>query len=366
MSLNRNSNVPLYLQLKNLIISKIKSGELKPGSVMQTENDICKTYKISRYPVRQAMGELVAEGYLTRKRGKGTFVTDKAPTFQSRDKSKVVGLILPNLGPGFNANILTGFEKQCRKRGYLLISSSCDLSSEEETACIEKMIEAQVSGFFIFPSNDSKLPEYMDEITEKGIYVGLLDRNIGMKDMDYVGSDNQGGTYSAVRYVASQGFQNVAFVSDMNDISSVRERLEGYLKAVEDFGLKSVNHFDVEQDCSNFYQSRHRFFIERMREHLIELKESLPVGIIASNDFIAMQCMNVIREEGWIIGQDVALVGFDNIVESEFSEPPLTTVAQNGMLLGQNAANIMLDKIEQKATHIYKSIIPTQLVIRKT
>ncbi len=77
MLIDRNNRLPLYIQLKELIIEKIENGEWKRGEAIPTEMDLQKTLEVSRTTVRQAFTELVFEGILERKLGKGTFVADE-------------------------------------------------------------------------------------------------------------------------------------------------------------------------------------------------------------------------------------------------------------------------------------------------
>ncbi|MDD4797195.1 MAG: GntR family transcriptional regulator [Eubacteriales bacterium] len=72
--LQKNTPVPLYYQLKQHLLARMKAGELKAGDRLPTENELCRQLEISRPTVRQALGELVQEGYLVRRKGKGTFV----------------------------------------------------------------------------------------------------------------------------------------------------------------------------------------------------------------------------------------------------------------------------------------------------
>jgi len=76
MSIDRNSPMPLYYQLKRLLLAKIESGELQAGDAFPTEQQIRKKYNISRTTVRQALSELEDEGKITRHRGRGTFVAE--------------------------------------------------------------------------------------------------------------------------------------------------------------------------------------------------------------------------------------------------------------------------------------------------
>lgn len=366
MALNKASNMPLYLQLKNTIRDMIDSGELKPGNPMKTEAELCSEFGISRFPVRQALAELVEEGFLNRTRGRGTFINAELPVGVKKDKSKLLGLVMNHLTAGFNSQILYGFEKQARRRGYLTVACASEGNEEEELNCIDKLETVKASGIFVFPCDNSQLYTKVNELKENRIFLGLLDRDPVMNNIDYVGSDNLGGAYAAVRHISMQGFRNVAFISDKKDVSSVNERIEGFLKAVEDFDLEVVTQIDIKEDISKLYHSKHRFYIENLREELLELKKHTPFGVFAINDFIAIYCMNIFKEEGLIIGKDYVIVGFDNINESEFPDVNLTTVAQNGLLLGQSAADIAIDKIEGKTNQVYRSIIPTQLVVRNS
>ena len=74
-TLNKKLNVPLYVQLKELILGEIQGGALKAGDMIPTEHELMEQYAISRNVVRQAIGELVEGGYLIRKKAKGTFVS---------------------------------------------------------------------------------------------------------------------------------------------------------------------------------------------------------------------------------------------------------------------------------------------------
>jgi len=366
MDIDKKSKIPLYLQLKNYIIHLINTGEIKPDSILPTEQELCSKFGISRYPVRQAMDELVAEGYLHRVRGRGTFVKSKPPVIRPAAGKKSLGLVMPYIVDGLCGQILKGFEKHARKHGYCttVFCSECD--SNEEMACIEQLTKCEVKSMFVFPCDDSNLKDRIEELRARGIYIGLLDRNPGISDIDYVGSDNSAGAYMAVRHLAMHGYSNVIFVSDKSNASSVDERMEGYLNAVADFRLNSIAHIDIQEDLGKYTYPAHRFFLEKLRDDLLDLKKHFPLGIFSINDSVALQCMKILQSEGIIIGRDVGLVGFDNVNECEFAPVPLTSVAQNGLLIGQTAADILISKTEKGVSSAYNVTIPTQLVVRSS
>ncbi len=92
--INKYSNVPLYSQLKNLIIQKIDSGEYASDTRIPSEQEFCDMYDISRPTVRQAINELTSNGYLYKRKGKGTFVTKAKTKINIRNFSGFTDSIL--------------------------------------------------------------------------------------------------------------------------------------------------------------------------------------------------------------------------------------------------------------------------------
>lgn len=98
--INKYSNVPLYSQLKNLIIKKIESGEYPEESKIPSEQELCEQYDISRPTVRQAISELTSNGYLYKEKGKGTFVSQSKTKVSIKDYTGFTDSILDSQEPG--------------------------------------------------------------------------------------------------------------------------------------------------------------------------------------------------------------------------------------------------------------------------
>ncbi|HKT37081.1 MAG TPA: GntR family transcriptional regulator, partial [Ktedonobacterales bacterium] len=75
--IHRNSPIPIYHQLKEILIRKIRTGEWVPGALIPSERELCETYGISRMTARQAITDLVNEGVCYREQGRGTFVSPR-------------------------------------------------------------------------------------------------------------------------------------------------------------------------------------------------------------------------------------------------------------------------------------------------
>ncbi len=92
--INKFSNIPLYLQLKDLILKKIENNEYPPNTQIPSEQDLCKLYDISRPTVRQAISDLTSSGYLYKEKGKGTFVYGKKNIIDIKNYSGFTDSIL--------------------------------------------------------------------------------------------------------------------------------------------------------------------------------------------------------------------------------------------------------------------------------
>ncbi len=114
--INKYSSVPLYCQLKNLILEKIDSGEYPEEEKIPSEQELCERYEISRPTVRQAISELTNNGCLYKKKGKGTFVAKSKSMIDIKNYSGFTDSILDNQVPGemniISINIVTSKEQR--------------------------------------------------------------------------------------------------------------------------------------------------------------------------------------------------------------------------------------------------------------
>jgi len=97
--INKYSTVPLYCQLKNIILEKIETNEYKEDSKIPSEQDLCEEYSISRPTVRQAINELTNNGQLYKLKGKGTFVSKRKSIIHIKDYSGFTDSILDSMDP---------------------------------------------------------------------------------------------------------------------------------------------------------------------------------------------------------------------------------------------------------------------------
>ena len=130
-TIDKTTPIPLYFQLKQLILGAIKDGTYPPGSMIPTENELVEMYSISRTTVRQAISELAQEGRLTRVKSKGTFVTD------------------PKINQSFLSKI-ESFNVQITREGHVPSTEVLTLSAKKANEFIASNLGISISDTVIY------------------------------------------------------------------------------------------------------------------------------------------------------------------------------------------------------------------------
>lgn len=168
MNINKECETPMYLQLRDYIIDEIGSGRLSPGSKVPSETEINNQFGISRVTVRKAYGELVDEGYLVRKRGKGTFVRDMRIYYMDLSCSKSFTLTCKSLGLEPSTVVLnTGFvEADKRVAAALSIEPGTKVAYAERVRYADN-IAVRIEYNYYFPTFASILEEDLTKSISK-------------------------------------------------------------------------------------------------------------------------------------------------------------------------------------------------------
>jgi LacI family transcriptional regulator len=169
---------------------------------------------------------------------------------------------------------------------------------------------------------------------------------------------NHEGTALAVRYLIGLGHRRIGMIGGRSSLLSARQRREGYEEAHRNAGLPLRAELYVEGDYS-----RGVAFVGA--QQLLSLAER-PTAIMAANDQTAFAVMEVAGQMNIRIPQELSVIGFDNIPESAYTSPPLTTVDQAIVAMGGRAAELLIQKVEGKevANDLYQ--LPTQLIVRES
>lgn len=254
-------------------------------------------------------------------------------------RSKVLGVIVPELTSHFFSSNISGIQDTAYKRGYNIMICQSNESFEQEKANIRTLVSSQVDGLLISLSRETKTYEHLKDLYDRGIPFIMFDRVTEEIPVSKITVDDAHGAYLVVRHLLEQGCRKIAYFSGPEDLYISKKRKEGYLEALAEYGIGEKESKVYVTDLTP----------EMNRKVTLDMVESgdLPDGIFAMIDPLAVDVMIVLKEKGIKIPEQIALAGFTNNPTSAVVEPSLTTVSQPGYEMGQLAANHLLDQLEE-------------------
>jgi len=279
-----------------------------------------------------------------------------------RTKStRTIGLLLPDISQPFFAQVVKGIEAVARLRNYTLIMGCAFYDIEEEKRQLNSMLDQNTDGIIFFCGYDSY--DHINQVHDSNIPVLVLDREIDNKDIPSVLVDNFSAMEKAVQYLYDLGHRKIGFITfPFENQTTIRRRYEGYCSALKKNGLKYNPDFVIIDDRMRLQELKGTYAVIKQK---VEEKKN-PTAIITLADFLAIGAMKAVKEFGLSVPDDISIMGFNDEMICAFSDPPLTTVKQPKKLMGETAANLLIDIIEKKKIENKNIILDTEIVIRGT
>jgi LacI family transcriptional regulator len=277
-----------------------------------------------------------------------------------RGTSNLIGVIIPTIDRNFFASVVRGVEDVLNGTSYNVIICQSNDSLEKEKSNIKALLEAQVDGIFASYAKETTNFSHYKEVTKRGIPLILFDRMQDQFDVDAIAIDDYLGAFKATEHLIEQGCKRIVHFSGPQNVSIYRDRKRGYEEALTKHDLpieeNLVLNSDLKLDSG-----------KSLAEEIVTWKE-LPDAIFSASDYAAMGAMEVLKNNGIRIPQDIAIVGFSNESFTSIVDPALTTVDQHSKKMGQFTANLFLDQMKEKdIPHTpSKTILNPELIIRKS
>lgn len=271
-------------------------------------------------------------------------------------KSWTIGVLFDeklNVGikhPFFSA-VIESFKKNIESKGYDLLFISKDIGGKKTTYLDHCRIRG-VDGVIIISSDFNN--EQIQELIDSDIPCVLID--IESNKASTVYSDNIQGCYLAVEYLYSLGHRKIAHIYGSQDTFAGNIRLNGFISALEKFKLEKNDNYLVDGGYFSFDGGY------KAMKKLLAL-EDLPTAVFVSGDLMAIGAISAINEKGLRVPDDVSIVGYDDLDICKYVTPKLTTIRQNTNLIGENAADVLINAIDKKNART-SVIVPVELVVR--
>ncbi|WP_299105475.1 LacI family DNA-binding transcriptional regulator [uncultured Winogradskyella sp.] len=286
-------------------------------------------------------------------------------------KTNTIGIIIPEIVHHFFSKVIRGVELVANKRGYNVIIGLSNESFSKEVINMEMLANGSIDGFILSMSKETLLQQdyhHYNETMNQGMPIVMFDRVVSDIKCDKVIVDDFNGAKNAVEKLISNQCKHIALITTKDYVSVGRLRTQGYLEALEENKITPQAELILKMDDTLDYEV-HLEKLEAEIEQLFKAHKNID-GVFAVNELYALSAMKVARRMGLNVPNDIQVIGFTDGVLSKHSTPSLTTVSQHAQLMGERAADLLIDKIETEFNaeeeQFQTVVINTELVERES
>jgi DNA-binding LacI/PurR family transcriptional regulator len=270
--------------------------------------------------------------------------------------SQIIGLIISDIQNPFFTSLVRAVEDLAHANNYALFLCNSDENLEKETLYIDLMLAERVAGVIITPTSEQINP--CQRLLDAEIPIVAVDRRVLACNIDTVLVDNLRGAYELTEHLIKHGHTRIGAIMGSPQITTGRERLEGYQLALQAQGIP-FNPELVRVGVPKIDAGK-RFTCD-----LLDLTNP-PTAVFTGNNLLTIGALSVINERNLKIPDEIAVVGFDDPKWTELINPPLTVVAQPTYELGRKAAGLILKRITEPDRPTELIILEPEIMIRES
>lgn len=276
-------------------------------------------------------------------------------------KTNTIGLIVSDISNRFYSRIARRVEDYAWEHGYTVIICSTDESEDKEIQQIRLLQDRKVDGLII--SSSQKKADVFNKLIESEMPHVLIDRTFNDMKSANVSVDNFGGARIAARHLITQGIRKIAIISITPEyISTIRDRENGFLSALTEAEITIPPEWHIRIPFNNMDQA--------VKENLLKLFQSgnMPEAIFTLNNNLTSNCLMCLRKLSLKIPNDIALIGFDDVLYFGFTQPSVSAIDQPVERIGERAFDLLLRQIEKSKIlpHERSVYLPVDIIIRES
>lgn len=288
------------------------------------------------------------------------------PNFNARSlanqSTKSIGLVMPNstnksFQDPFFPEVIRGISSFAHGKDYSICLTTGE-NEEEQFQDVVKMVQGKrVDGIILLYSRkDDAIVNYLMQMNFPFVIIGRPAENV--EKITYIDNNNYQAARELTEYLITSGHKQIAFLGGSERLLVMQDRVAGFCD-----GMKLA---DLE--VSEQWIKHVEFELTGGKEaaHEIMATDCTPTAIFVTGDLLALGLLSALGEMGIQVPTDVAVVSFNNLMISEISSPPLTTVDVNIHQLGYEAAKCIIGKIEGDSEGAKSIIVPTKIIERQT
>ncbi len=271
-------------------------------------------------------------------------------------RTQTIGVIVSDITNVFFGEILRGIEEIAREANYSFVVCNTDEILEREEQYIDILIRQRVDGIIAAAASD----RWDALMRAKALHVPiiLLDRRYGEVDFPFVGVKNQEGACLGASHLVEAGYTRIGILSGFQRLSTMRDRLAGFLSVMEANGIRVPKEWIVDSPLSieAGYEAARQILSPSTR----------PQALFINNNLLSLGTLLALHDLKLRCPEDVALVGFDDHPWAAVSNPPLTVVRQPVRRLGREAAALLMEYIQNDGDDHQVIELDCDLVFRQS
>lgn len=267
-----------------------------------------------------------------------------------------IGLIVPDITNPFFTNIARGVEDVANAHNYSLMLGNTDEDPEKEKKYLHLLESKQADGLIIAVTARSH--EYLQALPLQDLALVSIDRSLFDLGVDTVMVDNREGARGAIEHFLSLGHRRIGLVSGLRGIAPTEERLQGYTDALEKFGL-TVDPALIAMTYARIDGGK------RGAMQLLALADR-PTALFLMDGTMTIGALQAIAELGLRCPEDIAIACFDDFPWARVMRPYLTVVDQPTYEIGQQAANLLFERLQNRKQDPREIRLHTHLVVRES
>lgn len=331
-----------------------------------TINDIARELAVTAATVSRALNDhpAISEATKIRVRKKAeqmNYRQNKMASSLRSGKSHIWGVLIPSAKINFFGSVVHGIENVASKNGFTTLLYQSNEIMENEVKGLDTFLRSGVDGIIASIARETTNYDHFLEIKNKGIPLIFFDRTNEELGIPSVVINDYKGAFNATEHLIMQGCKRIAHISGPAHSEIFKNRLHGYGDALLRHNLPAEADLIVTGDLT----------IEGGRECMDQLinLENPPDGIFAVEDFTALGAMQALKGKRMSIPEDVALIGFANEEFGKYITPSLSTVDQQTVKMGEEAARLLIKL--SKRSNFYKEdpekiILEPKMIFRES
>ncbi len=271
-------------------------------------------------------------------------------------RTGTLGLVVPDIDNPFFSGMVRGAEHEAYAEGYSVFLCNTNEDPEREMAVLDSLEEKMVDGLVLCSSRLGE--EELLRIIARFPAVVLVSRRLEEDCVGTVLIDDEDGGWQAARHLLQSGHRSIGFIAGPQVSHSTQARLKGYRRALAESGIA------YEPTWVSYCSP----IIERVQEAAREMLESHPdlTALLCHNDLVAIGVLQVCAEDGILVPEQLAVVGFDDIPVASIVNPPLTTCHVPRHEIGAQAMRLLLEQINDCDQSYQEIVLRPRLVVRSS